>query len=285
VVFDRIDQGQRIPGELIGRHVVLAAGSLGSTEILLRSRDQYRSLPAVSATLGTGWSPNGNFLTPDLYADPGKVHQGIGPTISAGLDFMDGAVGGKRFLVEDDGFPNLFLNAITAKLRNAPFSLAGWALQTALKRGFTEKNPMDRVMVWLGAGMDAGDGRLYLGRDWLMPWQRALKLDWNVQGSKDVIDMIVDMHRRLSEAAGGKLMVPVYWRLFKNLVTVHPLGGCRMGDSRETGVVDHRGEVFGYQNLYVADGAVLPAPVGRNPSMTIAALAERSANLLAKSIV
>lgn len=282
VVFDRIENGRLIPGQLVGRRVVLAAGSLGSTEILLRSRDQYRTLPALSPTLGTRWSPNANFLTPDLYADPDKVHQGIGPTISAGLDFMDGAVGGKRFLVEDDGFPNLFLNAVNAKLRSAPLSPAGWGLRLGLRRGFAEKNPMDKVMVWLGAGMDAGDGRLFLGRNWLMPWRRELKLDWNLAGSQGVIDTIVDMHRRLSEAAGGKLMVPMYWRLFRNLVTVHPLGGCRMGTGPESGVVDHRGEVFGHPNLYVADGSVLPTPVGRNPSLTIAALAERTARLMAE---
>jgi cholesterol oxidase len=45
-------------------------------------------------------------------------------------------------------------------------------------------------------------------------------------------------------------------------------------------VVDHRGEVFGYKNLYVADGAIVPGPIGRNPSMTIAALAERTAHLM-----
>ena len=67
------------------------------------------------------------------------------------------------------------------------------------------------------------------------------------------------------------------WSLFKNLVTLHPLGGCKMGASAETGVVDHLGQVFGYPNLYVVDGAILPTPFGRNPSHTIAALAERIA--------
>ncbi|CAG0975672.1 cholesterol oxidase [Myxococcaceae bacterium] len=284
VVFDRIENGQLVPGSLTGKRVVISAGSLGSTEILLRSRDQYRTLPAVSQTLGSNWSPNANFLTPDLYADPAKIHQGIGPTISAGVDFMDGALGGKRFIIEDDGFPNLFLNAVLAKLRSAPLSPAGWALRTAFQRGFNEKNPMDRVMVWLGAGVDAGDGRLHLGRDWLAPWKQELKLDWDVRRSEGVIDAILDLHKRLSEASGGHLQVPVYWRLFKNLVTVHPLGGCKMGGDAGTGVVDHRGQVFGYENLYVADGSVLPSPVGRNPSMTIAALAERSARLLADGI-
>ena len=67
------------------------------------------------------------------------------------------------------------------------------------------------------------------------------------------------------------------WSLFKSLVTLHPLGGCKMGVSAETGVVDHLGQVFGYPNLYVVDGSILPTPIGRNPSHTIAALAERSA--------
>jgi cholesterol oxidase len=41
--------------------------------------------------------------------------------------------------------------------------------------------------------------------------------------------------------------------------------------------VDHRGAVFGYANLYVADGAIIPRSIGRNPSRTIAALSERIA--------
>ena len=53
-----------------------------------------------------------------------------------------------------------------------------------------------------------------------------------------------------------------------------------MGREPSEGVVDHRGEVFGHPRLYVADGAVLPRPTGRNPSMTIAALAERTAHLI-----
>jgi len=47
-----------------------------------------------------------------------------------------------------------------------------------------------------------------------------------------------------------------------------------------SGVVDHRGEVFGYPNLFVADGAIIPEAIGLNPSRTIAALAERIAALI-----
>jgi cholesterol oxidase len=56
-----------------------------------------------------------------------------------------------------------------------------------------------------------------------------------------------------------------------------------MGASAAEGVVDHGGQVFGHPGLFVADGAVLPRPVGRNPSLTIAALAERTARLMARA--
>jgi cholesterol oxidase len=51
-----------------------------------------------------------------------------------------------------------------------------------------------------------------------------------------------------------------------------------MGRNAGEGVVDPYGEVFGYPGLYVADGAVMPGPVGANPSLTIAALADRFAD-------
>jgi cholesterol oxidase len=62
------------------------------------------------------------------------------------------------------------------------------------------------------------------------------------------------------------------------VITVHPLGGCPMGQHDAEGVVDSRGRVFNYPGLYVADGSVMPGPVGPNPSFTIAALADRCAD-------
>jgi cholesterol oxidase len=72
-MFDRIERGRLIPGAERGRRVVLAAGSLGTTELLLRCRDEYQTLPNVSRLLGHGWSSNANVLTPDHYATSTKV--------------------------------------------------------------------------------------------------------------------------------------------------------------------------------------------------------------------
>jgi cholesterol oxidase len=58
--------------------------------------------------------------------------------------------------------------------------------------------------------------------------------------------------------------------------TAHILGGAVIARSPEEGVVDARHRVFGYENLLVCDGSVIPANVGVNPSLTITALAERA---------
>jgi cholesterol oxidase len=56
--------------------------------------------------------------------------------------------------------------------------------------------------------------------------------------------------------------------------TAHILGGCVMGETREEGVVDRQGQIFGYPGLYVADGSVVPVNLNANPALTITALAE-----------
>jgi cholesterol oxidase len=85
--------------------------------------------------------------------------------------------------------------------------------------------------------------------------------------------------RRVARAMGGRYAGdPLYW--VNQLVTVHPLGGAPMGRTEQEGVVDPVGQVFGYPGLYVADGSVMPGPVGTNPSLTIAALADRTADTI-----
>ena len=56
--------------------------------------------------------------------------------------------------------------------------------------------------------------------------------------------------------------------------TAHILGGCAMAESPDKGVVNFSGEIYGYPNLYVVDGSVVPANLAVNPSLTITALSE-----------
>ena len=71
-------------------------------------------------------------------------------------------------------------------------------------------------------------------------------------------------------------MSAFYEPIFNIPTTAHILGGCCMGDSHATGVIDARHRVFGYEGLYVIDGSTISANVGVNPSLTITALAERA---------
>jgi cholesterol oxidase len=275
VVFDRLDRGRMIRGEETAERVVLAAGSLGTTELLLRCRDEYRTLPGLSPMLGRRWSANANFISLATYSDDDRVRQSTGPTIAGMLDFTDGSFRRERFVVEDDGFPNLLLNVIKAYLDGGVRTTVGRTLLKEFEEHLRDDTPLRNLMLWLGAGMDAGDGELRLRRRWFMPWRRVLTLLWEVEHSAGVLNAMEAMHQSLTEATGGRPRALPTWRLFKSLVTLHPLGGCPIGVSSDTGVVDHLGRVFGYPNLIVADGAMVPTPTVRNPSHTIAALAER----------
>jgi cholesterol oxidase len=81
---------------------------------------------------------------------------------------------------------------------------------------------------------------------------------------------------RIAQKAGGIACTAFYEQILNIPSTAHILGGCAMGDSPETGVIDHRHRVFGYDGLYVIDGSAVSANVGVNPSLTICALAERA---------
>lgn len=276
VHFNRIDNGQLIPGYVSAPHVIVAAGSLGSTELLLRAKSQYKSLPDISPFLGRNWSSNGDFLTPATYKNR-RVSPSRGPTISSAIDFLDGSEGGKQFFIEDGGFPNVLHNYVQSA---ASSTKSKYRLLARFLQEIVPSDPLAEMMPWFGQAVDAADGRLYLGREWYAPWRRKLKLDWDVTRSEDAINAMINMHKRLTAATGGETFVPPTWTVLKNLVTPHALGGCSMGTTRIDGVVDHKGEVFSYPGLYVADGAIVPRAIGLNPSRTIAALAERNAELM-----
>jgi len=67
---------------------------------------------------------------------------------------------------------------------------------------------------------------------------------------------------------------------FRNVFASHPLGGCRMAESKDDGVVDHRNEVFGYEGLFCIDSSAIPTSLGVNPSLTISAVSERAVSQL-----
>jgi cholesterol oxidase len=277
---DRIVDGALEAVTERARLVIVAAGSLGSTELLLRCRDTARTLPRLPAALGQRWSSNGDFLTLGYHASR-SVMPTVGPTITSAIDFRDGSRDGQSFLIEDGGFPDVI--ALWLEQSRRRWSLPGprrllARLLSGMDHGGGEL--VDHVMPWFAQGRDAADGHLRLGRKWWFLGPRVLKLDWDVRASLPLMTAIEQVHERLATATGGKTFAPPTWALLRYLITPHPLGGCNMGISATDSVVDHRGEVWNQRNLFVADGSIVPEAIGANPSRTIAALAERIARLI-----
>jgi cholesterol oxidase len=288
VTFDRIvpgsslEEGKLVRGSETATRVIVAAGSLGSTELLLRCRDQYKTLPKVSQFLGYNWSSNGDFLTLGVYPESRVVAPSAGPTITCYINFLDQLPPEQRFVIEDGGFPPLLSDYLEEKLSKAEHGIRQphvKAILDEIGKDLRNEDPLSNIMPWFANGVDRADGRLYLGINWLAPWRKKLKLNWpNDSGA--LVEAIIAMHKKLSQVTGGKDVVPPTWTDLKWLITPHPLGGCNMGTSAVNGVVDHRGAVFGYPGLYVADGSIIPEAIGINPSRTIAALSERIAELM-----
>jgi len=279
VSFDRLENGGRVSGSETAGLVIVAAGSLGSTELLLRCRDVTGSLPNLSPFLGRDWSSNGDFLTPALYATR-DCRPTVGPTIASAIDLYDGDPDA-NFWIQDGGLPNLAADYFNRKGSDPATGFEAKALLESMQALLRRDDPLKGVMPWFAQGVDAANGILSLRPRSEADPRLRLNLDWEIEKSKEVIDAIVAMHKRLSFATDGVPLVPPTWTLFKDLITPHPLGGCNMGADAATGVVDHAGRVFGYPGLYVADGAIVPEALGVNPSRTIGALAERIASLIA----
>lgn len=97
-----------------------------------------------------------------------------------------------------------------------------------------------------------------------------------------VIDAGRSVVDRFSEKINGIPQSTMNEVLLDTPSTAHILGGCGIGASEVDGVIDTKHEVFNYPGLYVADGSVIPANLGVNPSLTITAMTERAMSLVPK---
>jgi cholesterol oxidase len=285
VKYLKLDEGLgRRKREIVGTIVILAAGSIGSTEILLRSRDGFRTLKNLPRALGRGWSPNGDFLTLARYRNRTPLQPTKGPTIGGTIDLLggvdlpdDNVIGyDGRIFVEDGGLPNFGAHL-----------LKSWKGAGGLKQRLYEKasdlTDFSDMIPWFGQSIDAADGEFSL-RSPLKFWRARTRLNWNPQRSVSALDTFNDVHVAMTLATGGEPIPSFTWKRLRMLVTPHPLGGCNMAAAAGAGVTDDKGEVFGYRNLFVMDGSVIPRAIGRNPSKTIAALAERSSEKLLEEL-
>ena len=262
--------------------LVIAAGALGSTYLLLRNRG---NLPNLSARLGTRFSGNGDYLG-FFEGEVKNFAASNGPVITSyvkGADALDGVPGARRgFVIQDGGYPALaewlaetFGPQLLGRSANVAARLL-WARLTRKARSEVSSALTDAIgnsrrsrgtLPMLGFGRDLPEGLMRLD-------DGNLEIDWNQEFSSPVFEPIQDALRSLASELKVRFSQGPSSRVSR-MITVHPLGGCPMSASVEGGVVNQFGEVFNYPNLFVIDGSVMPGAVGVNPSLTIAAIAER----------
>ena len=261
-------------------NVFVCAGAVNSTELLLRCRDQHKTLPRLSAQLGNGYSGNGDFLAFAFDTAP-ALQPSNGPTITTGIVY-DRGQGANRvwFIFEEGGYPKeiagllQLLNPATGWLGSAALKTKS-ELENALRGAGASINQAgadgSHSAVFLAMGRDHANGRITLA-----PLTNALWVEWDVASNLPLYDAETGISVDIANALGGKAAFNPFWQRLRQPASVHNLGGCVMADDAAHGVTDANGEVFGYRGLYVFDGGILPSATGVNPSHTIAAVAERN---------
>ena len=270
--------------------VVLAAGTLGSTELLLRA--QRRGLK-LSAKLGEQFSANGDDL---VFADklpepvnsiatgfPPQAPRGIAPVGPHSMALID--LGDEHGPVWVHDGTMMALMAALAPLENL-LKLKVWNAIRLLREGIYGDD-MSRSQILYVVAHDDASGRLRLENDHVMvDWPGYSNAPERVRAEQKVKAMI--------ESMGGVFVGnPFAMTAFGgNRIIAHPLGGCAMGETVEQGVVAPDGRVFDptkgpkgvHDGLYVCDGAVVPSAIGVSPLLTITGLAERTMILAAEQL-
>jgi len=278
--------------ELACDRLILSAGTFGTTELLLRNRCR---LPEISSRLGLHFSINGNLLAFACNAqrrvndtvEPRRLEPSFGPVITSAIrvpDLLDGGAG-RGFYIEDAGYP-IFLEWILEVARPGMMArLAGFAGRRWWSHFFTTppSSMSSAIATTLGPGRLSSSTLPLLGMGRDIPGgvislrKGHLDVDWRVDASREYFTRLSEAARSIAEVWEAEFRSSPFWHR-NRMITAHPLGGCSMGRNPGEGVVDAWGEVFGCPGLYVADGSVMPGPVGANPALTIAALADRFAD-------
>lgn len=281
--------GKKVEFEIECRVLIVAAGAIASTALLMRSRDHFTGERTLDrgeedlgrAVLGKNLSSNGDY--------------GVTGRVGADYEFAVESFKGKPMSSFCPSFwpEHQF---ILIPFYAAPLYPALEQISTmsppehygATGRGSTRRAERDgqRVRHWgadfkrqltdFGArsltmgclALDACEGEILAEDD-------RVRVQWRETSERTEArwSAALDAMRRIYDALGGEIFLDNY-RKDGTVNTSHPLGGCRMADEATEGVVNPFGESFGNRNLFVMDGAIVPSALGVNPSLTIAAVAE-----------
>ena len=285
------------------KNVVVAAGTLGSSEIMLRSKEKGLEL---SDMVGQRFTGNGDVLGFGYNTDHdiNGVGSGdsdrheerpVGPTITGVIDCRERENLEEGFVIEDAAIPGA-----VSKLLPGVLSLLDRTIGEEVnddettaykfKQRIRKKASMARgayhgavknTQTYLVMSTDSSKGKMSLE-------ENRLQLKFPGVGNEPIYKIVDEKLKEATAVMKGDFIKNPVWSkgMGHDLTTVHPLGGCPMGIDFNSGVVNDRGQVFApdgiHEGLYVLDGSILPRAVGVNPLITISALSERACALAAQ---
>jgi cholesterol oxidase len=255
--------------------VVFSGGVLGTVKLLAKLRKS--SLPGLSERIGQGVRTNSESLMGVM-------------TFDKDTKFSDGVAIGSILQTDEhsfiepvrypsgSGFWRLFM-APLAHGRSVVTRIAKMIYDLA-------RHPIDNMKVY-AVGNWAEKTQILLFMRTIDSTLRLVPGWWRLRSEKDqgepptaFIPEAKELAEQYARIVNGKPMVLLSETLLGIPTTAHILGGAVMGRDRNEGVIDSGNRVFGYQNLYICDGSVISANPGVNPSLTIAALAERAMGMV-----
>jgi cholesterol oxidase len=266
-------------------HVVLAAGTWGTQQLLFTMRDRGK-LPKVSDKLGVLTRTNSESIVgagrlevrDDLDLTHGvAITSSIHPTSDTHIEPVrygkgSNAMGMLQTLMTDGAGPGgtdtLRWRQLLDQAREDPKKM----LRMLNVRQWSERTVIALVMQHLDNSITTFTRRDRLGL------RRMSSKQGHGEPNPTWIPVGNEVTRRIAKKIDG-VAGGTWGELFNIPLTAHFLGGAAIGDSPEHGVIDPYQRVYGYPTLSVMDGAAISANLGVNPSLSITAQAERAASL------
>jgi choline dehydrogenase-like flavoprotein len=299
VLASRVDPNTRGAGGAVEdiecKVLILAAGAMGTPPILMRSQ-LAGALPSLSPHLGRHLGVNGDHVAAVEY-DPRRLRDVLG--LGGGPQFFKGKpitvmsydwyagrrahrFDGTRFTLQE-----ILLSQLTNFLYDDGRDPSGEPSWYGLQKKRSVSGWANHIEI-LAMVEDTHDGR-FVG---VPPGGNGhVRPNAGPLGIGLFEYRMTDASRRVRERADAAIRRLVERRRLGRFLKLtetdgvyasHPLGGCRMADSADLGVVDHRCEVFGYEGLFCLDSSAIPTSLGVNPSLTISAVCERAAAALVR---
>jgi cholesterol oxidase len=265
---------------LRARGVVFAAGALGTVNLLLKCREEGR-LPRLSSALGRYVRTNSEVICGVTargdevdYSRGIAITSGFHPTPDTYVEVVrypkgSDAMGALATLLVDDGTRLTRPLKWLATVLRHPVDF----LRSLYPVGWARRSTIILVMQNIENSM-----RLVRERRWFWPFGKALT-SRRAPGEPAVPAYIAvgnEAAKEIARKVDGFPSSALNEVLLNVPTTAHILGGAPMGSGPDEGVIDGRNRVFGYDNLYVVDGSMIPANLGVNPSLTITAMAENA---------